>query len=131
MSSLYRFIATAGICAVAGAIAGAFVGGVFGLVEYAAPGVVFPGTVLLAVAVGLSLLAWFGILVIVGVFGNYGALAIARQSLVTAVITGILTVLLVHATHAGLAGMLLGWIVGFLVGKALCRLCAASERRAR
>lgn len=130
MSKLYRFIATAGICAVSGAIAGAFVGGLFGLVEFVTPNPAFPGAVLPAVAVGLSLIAWLGILVIVGVFGNYGVRAIASQSLVTTGITGILTVLLIHATHAGLAGMLLGWIIGFLVGKVLCRLCTAFERRA-
>lgn len=130
MSRLYGFIATAGICAVSGAIAGAFAGGLFGLVEFVTPNPAFPRPVLLAIAVGLSLIAWLGVLVIVGMFGNYGVLAIASRSLVTCVATGILTVLLVHATNAGLAGMLLGWILGFVVGKAFCQLCTAVERRA-
>ena len=130
MSRLYRFVAASGICAVSGAIAGAFAGGLFGLVEFVTPNPAFPPALLLAVAFGLSLIAWLGILVIVGVLGNYGVMAIARQSLVTTGITGILTVLLVHATDAGLAGRLLGWLIGFLVGKALCQLCTVSERRA-
>lgn len=130
MSKLYRFIATAGICAVSGAIAGAFVGGVFGLVEFVTAHPHLPSVVLLGVAVGLSLIAWLVVLTIVGVFGNYGVLAIASPSLVTTGITGVLTVLLVHATNAGLAGMLLGWIIGFLVGRMLCTFCSASERRA-
>ena len=130
MSGLYRFVATAGICAVSGAIAGAFAGGVFGLVEFVTANPPLPRLVLLGVAVGLSLIAWLVVLTIVGVFGNYGVLAIASRSLVTTGITGILTVLLVHATHAGLAGMLLGWVIGFQVGRTLCALCSASERRA-
>src|SRR5688572_29153484 len=130
MSGLYRFIATAGICAVTGTIGGAFVGGVFGLVEFVTTNPALPRLVLLGVAVGLSLIAWLVVLTIVGVFGNYGVLAIASRSFVSTGITGILTVLLVHATHAGLAGMLLGWILGFLVGRSLCVLCSASERRA-
>jgi hypothetical protein len=129
MSTLYRFISTAGICAASGAIAGAFVGGVFGLVEFATANPPLPRLVLLGVAVGLSLFAWLVVLAIVGVFGNYGVRAIASQALVTTGITGILTVFLTHAIHAGLAGMLLGWIIGFLVGKMLCSLCSTSERR--
>ena len=130
MSRLYRFISTAGICAVSGAIAGAFVGGLFGLVAFMAANPPIPRTVLIEIAIGLSLVAWVVVLVVVGVFGNYGALTIAGQSFVTSVITGIITVLLVYATRAGLSGMLLGWVIGFLVGKALCAWCYASQRRA-
>ena len=130
MSKLYRFIATSGICAVSGAIAGAFVGGVLGLVEFVTANPQLPGPVVLGVAVGLSVIAWLVVLTLVGVFGNYGVLMIARKSLVTTGITGILTVLLVHAIHAGLTGMLLGWIIGFLVGRTLCAFCLTSERRA-
>jgi hypothetical protein len=129
-STLYRFIASAGICAVSGAIAGAFVGGVFGLVRFVSPHVPIPLAVLLGVAFALSLLAWLVVLTIVGVFGNYGVRAIAGRALVTTGITGILTVMLANAAHAGLGGMLLGWVIGFLIGRALCAACAASERRA-
>jgi hypothetical protein len=129
MSRLYQFISTAGICAVSGTIAGAFVGGLFGLVQFVAANPPMPPSVLIGIAIGLSLVAWIVVLVIVGVFGNYGAIAIARQSFVTSSITGILTVFFVHATRSGLFGMLLGWIIGFLVGKALCAWCSASQRR--
>jgi hypothetical protein len=129
-STLYRFIASAGICAVSGAIAGAFVGGVFGLVRFVSPQVQIPLAVLLVVAITLSLLAWLVVLTIVGVFGNYGVRAIAGRALVTTGISGILTVLLANAMHAGLAGMLLGWVIGFLVGRALCAACGAAARRA-
>ena len=130
MSRLYQFLSRAGICAVSGAIAGAVVGGLFGLVEFAGAHPSLPRLALIGVAIGLSLFAWLVVLSIVGVFGNYGALTIAGQSLVTSLIVGILTVFLVYAIRAGLFGMLLGWIVGFLVGKMLCALCDLSQRRA-
>lgn len=130
MSNLYRFISTSGICAVSGAIAGAFVGGVFGLIEFVAANPTMPRPLLIDIAIGLSLVAWLIVLAVVGVFGNYGAVAIAGQSLVTTVITGFFTVFLIYAAHAGLAGMLLGWIIGFLIGKALCRACDVPQRRA-
>ena len=129
MGGLYRYISGAGICAVSGAIAGAFVGGVFGLVEFVTANPPLPGAVLLGVAIGLSLLGWLLVLLIVGGFGNYGVLAIANQSLVTTGLTGIITVLLIYTIHAGLFGMLLGWIIGFLVGRALCALCPIPDRR--
>ena len=129
-SGLYGLIATAGICAVSGAIAGSFVGGVFGLAEYVTASLSLPSVVLLGIALGLSLIAWLVVLTIVGVFGNYGVRAIASRAFVTTCITGILTVFLVYATHAGLAGLLLGWVIGFLVGRALCAYCAATARRA-
>lgn len=125
MGGIFRYMTTQGICAVSGAIAGAFVGGVFGLVEFVTANFPLSHLTLLIVAVGLSLIAWLVVLIIVGVFGNYGVRAIASRSFVTTGVTGFLTVLLVYTSHAGLAGMLLGWIVGFLVGKMLCALCAA------
>lgn len=127
---LYQFLSRVGVCAVSGAIAGAVVGGLFGLVEFVGAHPTMPRLVLIGVAIGLSLFAWLVVLLIVGVFGNYGALTIAGRSLVTSLIVGILTVLLVYAIQAGLFGMLLGWIVGFLVGKMLCALCDLSQRRA-
>jgi len=130
MSTLYKFMSKAGVCAVSGTIAGAFAGGLFGLVEFVAQNQPMPSLVLIGFAIGLSVLAWLVVLTIVGVFGNYGVIAIARQSLVTSGITGLLTVFLVYATRAGLFGMLLGWIIGFLVGKALCTMCGASQGRA-
>lgn len=129
MNSLYRLMSTAGICAVSGAISGAFVGGLFGLFEVVSGNPTLTPSLLLGIAIGLALVSWAVVLVIVGVFGNYGAIAIAGQSLITCGITGILTVLLVYATRAGLVGMLLGWIIGFLIGKALCAWCYASQRR--
>lgn len=130
MNALLGFVSSSGICAVSGSIAGAFVGGVFGLLQVATGYPTLPRAGLLLVAIALVLVAWVFVLVIVGVFGNYGVLANAGQSLVTSGLTGIITVLLIQASQAGLAGMLLGWLVGFAVGKLLCRMCVATETRA-
>ena len=129
MNTLSQFISKAGVCAVSGTIAGAFAGGLFGLFEFVAQNQAMPRPVLIGFAIGLSVLAWIVVLTIVGVFGNYGVIAIARQTLVTSGITGLLTVFLVYATRADRFGILLGWIIGFLVGKALCKLCDAPQGR--
>src|SRR6267378_4451438 len=97
MNRLYGLVSKAGICAASGAIAGAFVGGLFGLFEVVSGNPPLTPSLLLGIAIGLALVSWVVVLVIVGVFGNYGAIAIAGQSLVTCGITGILTVLFVYA----------------------------------
>lgn len=75
------------------------------------------------IALALSLVAWLIVLVVVGLFGNYGVLRIAAQALVTAILTGTLTVWAIYSLHVGWCGMLLGWLVGFVVGKCLCLMC--------
>jgi len=130
MSTLYRLIATSGVCAVSGAIAGAVVGGLFGLIQIATGYPTVPRAVFVGAVLGLILFAWLLVLLVTGVFGNYGVGAIAGQSLVTSSFTGTITVLAIQVAHLGLAGMLLGWLVGFGVGKLLCRICVDAERRA-
>jgi hypothetical protein len=129
MSKLIQLISAAGICAVTGSIAGALVGGVYGLIDFVSGNPPTPSAALIELAIGLSLAAWVAVLFIVGVLGNYGAIAIAGQALVTCLLTGLITVYLIHAAHAGLFGMLLGWIIGFLIGKVLCVLCGTTLRR--
>jgi hypothetical protein len=124
MTWLYNAIARSGVCSVSGAIAGAFVGGVFGLVYSLTGSPPVPGFSLLwEIAVGLSVVAWLIVLVVVGILGNYGVLRIAVQAFVTSMVTGVLTVWLIYGLNAGLYGMLLGWLLGFAVGRALCSMC--------
>jgi hypothetical protein len=125
---LIQLISTAGVCAVTGSIAGALVGGLYGLFAFVSGNMPLTASSIIETAIGLSLLAWVAVLLIVGVLGDYGAVAIAGQALVTCVLTGVATVELIHALHAGLFGMLLGWIVGFLIGKALCAFCGMTQR---
>jgi hypothetical protein len=130
MKKLIQLISTAGICAVTGSIAGAIVGGLFGLVEFVSENAPMTLATILVMAMILSLAAWVAVLFIVGVFGHYGAVAIAGQALFTCLFTGLATVLLIHAAKAGLFGMLLGWVLGFLIGRALCAVCGLTEKRA-
>ncbi len=125
MNHLSAAIAGSGVCAVTGAIAGSIVGGLFGLAHGLAGSPPAPAaSQLWQIAIGLSLVAWALVLLIVGVFGNYGVLAIAARALVTTLVTGIISVWLIALLGAGLLGMLLGWLVGFAVGRALCSACS-------
>ncbi len=130
MRPLYNAISRSGVCAVSGAIAGAIVGGLFGLIDAFVGTPVFSVRLIVEMAIGLSLFAWLVVLVLVGVFGNYGAIAIAGRALFTCLATGVVTFALIYALHAGLFGMLIGWIVGFLIGKALCAICSAAQQGA-
>ena len=128
MGSIYNFVAKSGVCAASGAIAGAIVGGLFGLVYVLAASPMIPPTLLFEISAGLSLAAWVAVLLIVGVFGNYGVVTIAARALVTCLLTGIITVWVIYLAHAGGYGTLLGWIVGFLIGKTLCAACSRAQQ---
>lgn len=125
MNRISAALSRAGICAVTGAIAGAIVGGLFGMAHALAGSPPPPAPLLLwQIAIGLSIVAWLLVLLIVGVFGNYGVVTIAARALVTSLVTGILTVWLIALLRAGVYGMLLGWLVGFLVGRLFCAMCS-------
>jgi len=130
MTQIFNTIARSGVCAVSGAIAGAIVGGLFGLVYGLAGSPAAPTLSLVWwVALGLSIFAWLIVLVIVGIFGNYGVLKIAIQALGTSLVTGIITVWVIYAFHVGFCGMLLGWLIGFLIGRSFCAMCSAYQKR--
>jgi hypothetical protein len=124
-SLLKQWLSRQGICALCGSIAGSFTGFVFGLAHAASP--MFDPTVKQAVIVGmaLGLLAWVGILFFIGVLADYGVWQIFWQTFVNSELTSIITVLVIRAVHAKSAGMLIGWVIGFLVGRALCAACKA------
>jgi hypothetical protein len=115
---------------VSGAIAGAIVGGIFGLLYLLARSPRLPTSVVWGMAFGLSLFAWLAVLIIVGVFGNYGIVNVAPRALVTCILAGVITVWVIYAAHAGGYGTLFGWIIGYLIGRFLCRACADMQRRA-
>jgi hypothetical protein len=128
MPQIYNTIARSGVCAVSGAIAGSIVGGIFGLVYALAMSPRAPNlSVLWEIAFGLSVFAWLIVVVIVGVFGNYGVLNTALKALVPSLLTGVVTVWLIYLLHLGFAGMLLGWLVGFLIGRFFCKACSAYQ----
>jgi hypothetical protein len=115
------------LCPVIGGIAGAFVGMVFGLVQLGHSSEDLSAIGLLAVAMIAGGSAWGIILVVVGLWLHYGARAIAFPALVTVLITAVLTVYANHALQlpavAGLVGVAIALVVGFL----LCLLCGHSR----
>lgn len=114
------------LCAVTGAIAGAFVGTVFGLllVETAIP--VITVTERIQIALILALVAWLCLLVVLASWLHYQFSAIVLPVLVNAVITAILTVFIAYVLKAfPYLAPIIGAIVGTLVGAILCRFCDA------
>jgi hypothetical protein len=110
------------LCAVTGAIAGGIVGMIVGLFQAAMP-VVLAMPEILRLTLILGGFAWLVILLIVGVWLHYGAVAIALPSLITTLITAFLTVYLANKLQVALLAVWLGLVVGTLVGLLLCRLC--------
>ena len=110
------------LCAVTGAIAGGLVGLIVGLFQSTMPAVLTMPEIL-RVTLILGLFAWLAILLIVGVWVRYGAIAIALPSLITTFITAFLTVYLANKLQVPVLAVWLGLIVGTLVGLLLCRLC--------
>jgi hypothetical protein len=128
MPQIYDTIARSGVCAVSGAIAGSIVGGIFGSVYALAGSPHAPNVpVLWKIALGLSVFAWLIVVVMVGIFGNYGVLNAAVKALVTSLVTGVVTVWLIYLLHIGFAGTLLGWLVGFLIGRFFCKMCSTYQ----
>ena len=78
---------------------------------------------------GALLIIMSVLLVIVGIFGNYGVVRIAVWALGTSLVTGIITVWAIYVLHIGFFGTLLGWLIGFFVGKSFCTICTAYQNR--
>lgn len=111
-------------CALAGGIAGAVVGLLWGAYLYFHPTVVLTAPELLLIALLLGAAAWLWILLLIGVWLHYGAAAIAMPSLINAVSTAILTVFAVYAANLPHLAAPLGIAAGIAVGAILCRICA-------
>jgi len=112
------------LCAVTGAIAGAFVGTVFGLLLVGAATPTLTQAELLQIALILAVVAWLCLLVLLASWLHYQLSVIWLPALVNAVITAILTVLLAYALkHFPYLAPIIGAIVGTLVGAVLCRFC--------
>ncbi len=129
LSGLVRWIGRQGVCAVAGSIAGSFTGMIIGLALMAAPSHALPVGKALVVGVMLGIISWFLVLLFLIVFGRYLLRDIVWQSFVTCLLAGIFTVLIVNALRQPYLGMIVGWLVGFLIGKALCAACNSQAVR--
>jgi hypothetical protein len=124
-SSLKLWLSRSGICAATGSIAGSMAGLLFGLSLLPVPVHTIPFRHAVIIGAILGIIAWAFVLFLLLAFEKYSPRAILLPSFVTSFLAGILTVLVVNAIHRTFLGMLLGWIIGFLVGRALCQLCKA------
>ena len=112
-----------GVCALNGALVGALAGFLCGalLEEHAAH---VPTTAeLLQIVALLTITCWLVVLLIVGLWLHYGASAIAWPLLLNAFVTVLLTVWLNNIIRIPEIAGLIGLLVGILVGFVLCRFC--------
>jgi hypothetical protein len=123
LTGLARWLSYSGICAVTGSLAGSFTGLIFGLTLLPAPANGVPSGFALAVGAGLGILAWGVVMFLLVMMGRYRFDEVFFPSLFTCIVVSILTALIVNALHSPFAGMLIGWVLGYLVGRAFCALC--------
>ena len=108
-------------CAKIGAFAGPFVGGGVAIVLNDYP--TLSPLSLFSVSALLTLFAWLGILLFVGMILRYGVRQIWAITLITCLLTGACVSFLVYAFNVVVFSMLLGFIVGILSGEIVCKLC--------
>ncbi|MBZ0281429.1 MAG: hypothetical protein K8L97_11875 [Anaerolineae bacterium] len=111
-------------CGINGGIIGIIVGFLFGMLQLEHPDGSFTLAELVIAILLLVLVSWAFILLVVGVWLRYGAGQIALPALVNALITGTLTVLANLIVKSTALSVPLGWLIGILVGMALCWLCS-------
>lgn len=112
-----------GVCALNGALVGALAGFLYGAVlqEHATH---MPTTAeLLQMVALLTITCWLVVLLIVGLWLHYGASAIAWPLLLNAFVTVLLTVWINNLVRLPDIAGLIGLLVGILVGFVLCRFC--------
>ena len=117
------------LCAVTGAIAGGSAGLVLGLVQTQTPMIVLLPSQVVQVGLLLGVVAWFGLLMVVGVWLHYGIATIALPALVTSVLSSLLTIFVANQVLIPLLAVWIGLVVGTLVGLMLCRLCTSFQER--
>ena len=114
-------------CALNGALIGAVVGFLFGLlqVEHTQP-LSLPEV--LATGSMLGLVGWIFVLVVVGMWLHYGSSVIFWPALVNALLTGLLTAWVNNVVRNQVLATLIGILVGLLIGTLLCRFCGRDQR---
>lgn len=80
----------------------------------------------MAAGLALGLIAWVVILFLLYMVANYSLGSIFLSSLVTCLLASVATALIVNSLHhRQYLGMLVGWIVGFAIGRMLCAACGS------
>lgn len=130
MTRFISFLCGFGICATVGCMAGSFAGLFFGGMLLGAPGHHIALSTSVVIGACLGLLAWTVILWILSVVGHYVIGDVVLPALLTCLLVSVVTVLVVDLSRLPAPSMLIGWIIGFTIGAALCRFCiVASPRR--
>ena len=123
MSRLMGWLSQQGICAITGSLAGSFSGGIFGLWLATMPAHGVLARQALVIGGALGLIAWFGILFLLLASSQYALHTILIPSLVTSLVASIATAVVLNAIHLSDEGILIGWILGFLIGRLFCAAC--------
>src|SRR6266571_4026975 len=110
-------------CSMPGAGVGAFAGVVLGIVMVQEPGLAVTFGQLVVIGAILGVVGFLMVLLLLGVWLHYGVAAIALPAFVNAILTGVLSVLIVHALRVPAIAAFLGAAVGAAIGAVLCGLC--------
>jgi len=111
-------------CGINGGIIGIIVGFLFGVLRFEHPDGGYTAAEIIIIILVLALASWAFILLVVGVWLRYGAGQIALPALINTLITATLTVLANLIVKSTVLAVPLGWLIGVLVGTALCWLCS-------
>lgn len=111
------------LCAVTGAIVGAFSGMMMGLLQSPRqPPVLTMGDVVKTGLI-LGVAGWIGMLVVLAAWLHYRLSQIAGPALVNSLLSAILTVFVCNIVRFSVIDSILGVFIGTLVGWLLCRVC--------
>src|SRR5688572_29420987 len=110
-------------CGLNGGILGIIVGFLFGLLQFAHPTADHAVSEIIIIILTMILVSWAYVLLVVGVWLRYGAKQIALPLLLSAAITGTLTVLANLLLNQIALAVPVGWLIGIVVGTLLCWLC--------
>jgi hypothetical protein len=109
------------VCAAAGALVGAVAGLVFELGRLPLGSLSTSDVVQVGLILGFA--GWLAALIVIGLWLHIGIAVMAWRSFFTAIITGVLTILVLNKTPYHILFVWIGILIGTLVGWLLCLLC--------
>jgi hypothetical protein len=111
------------LCALAGGLVGVITGFFTGLYEIGNPTLVLSGGDQVRLGLALGLVGWLVVLFILAAWFRYRLGGIALPALVTALLTGVITVLILEALHLPALSVPIGLVAGIAIGFVLCAAC--------
>jgi hypothetical protein len=113
-------------CAIAGSTVGSLAGLILGILQTEFSGVAWQDITLVAAL--LAAFCWVVLMLIAGIWLNYGVLSIALPSLVNAIITTLAVAYANNLLGQPILAPLIGTLLGLLIGSLLCMLCSTVMR---